>query len=315
MTVVNLVGYVVALLLAGFAVIAVGHPLTPVAAVVERTGAVNIEILPDGRKAIRDARGTLVALAEWKRIVALDLVSDELLGHLVEPRRITAVSTWAQGPEAWRHAGVPRLPGLTDLEAVIGLKPDLLLVSTFGGESDRIARLRDSGIAVFDLGQAGGLRELTANLRRIALLVGAPERGERLASQLEQRMAAVAARLPATVQRRRALILTPAGEQVYGGTTGTSYHDIVIAAGLSDAAEGRFAEPWPRIGAEQALAMDPEVIVTRSGASEALRRLPGFDRLRAVRNGAVIELPVELFDSPGLSMLDAAELLHLKAYP
>lgn len=315
MTALNLAGYLCALLLAGAGVMLVSHPSTPGRSAVESISTVVIETQADGRKAVRDARGMLVPIGQPQRIAALDLVSDELLGHLVEPRRIAAVSAWAQGPEAWRHAGLPRLPGLTDLETVIQLKPDLVLVSTFGGETDRIERLRDSGIAVFDLGPAGGARELCVNLRRIAALVGAPERGERLAVQLERRLAAVAGHLPTTLPRRRALVLTPVVDQVYGGTTGTSFHDIVISAGLLDAAEGRFAEAWPRIGAEQALAIDPDLIVTRGGATNELRRIPGFAGLRALRNGAVIELPVELYDSPGLSMLDAAELLHEKAYP
>lgn len=315
MTALNLVGYVLALLLAGLGVVLVGHPATPVTITVATASRVVVETLPDGTKAVRDARGTLVPIRPWQRIAALDLVSDELLGHLVEPRRVVAVSTWVQGPEAWRHAGVPRLAGLNDLEAVIGMKPDLVLVSTFGGETDRIERLRGAGVAVFDLGPAGGVRELCANLRCIAVLIGAPERGERLAGQMERRLAAVASHLPADLPRRRALVLTPVVDMVYGGTVGTSFHDIVIAAGLRDAAEGRFAEAWPKIGAEEALGMDPDLIVTREGATAELRRIPGFDRLRALRTGAVIELPVELYDSPGLSMLDAAELLHEKAYP
>ncbi|HAT09273.1 MAG TPA: hypothetical protein DCS97_01445 [Planctomycetes bacterium] len=264
---------------------------------------------------VRDARGGELPVRAYARIAALDLVSDELVGHLVEPARICAVSAWTQGPEAWRHAGLPRIEGLNDLEGLIRLRPDLVLVSTFGGEVDRIQRLRDAGIAVFDLGPAGGMRELTRNLRIVAQLIGAAERGERLAAQLERRMAAVAARVPPTSPRLRALVLTPVVDVVYGGTTGSSFHDIVVSAGLADAAEGRYREPWPRIGAEDALAIDPDLVVTRGGAREALARLPGFARLRALRDGRVIELPVELFDSPGLSMLDAAELLHAKAYP
>lgn len=305
MSLLNLIAYLVALLLAAAGVLVVSPP----------GHRVEAPVAPAAVQTVRDARGGELPVRAWSRIAALDLVSDELAGHLVEPDRVVAVSRWAQGPEAWRHSGKLRLDGLTDLEAVLHLKPDLVLVSTFGGETDRIQRLRDAGLAVFDLGPAGGLRELTANLRRIASLIGAPGRGERLAAQLERRMAAVATRLPAWQVRRRALVLTPVVDQVYGGTTGSSFHDILVAAGLLDAAEGRFAEPWPRIGAEAALALDPDLIVTRQGATAELLRIPGFERLRAVRSGAVVELPVELFDSPGLSMLDAAELLYAKAYP
>lgn len=307
MTALNLAGYLLALMLAGIAVLAVGRRTESGASAATAAATATTVV---------DARGTSLPVRDWRRIVSLDLVSDELLGHLVEPNRIAAISSWVQGPDAWRHAGLPRLPGLTDLEAIIGVRPDLVLVSTFSGaDRDRIQRLRDTGIAVCDLGQAGGLRELTANLRRVAVLTGNPGRGERIASQLERRMAAIAAHLPPQLPRRRALVVTPAGEEVYGGTVGSSFHDIVVAAGLIDAAEGRFAEAWPKLGAEQAIVIDPDLIVTRDGAGAALRRMPGFSELRAVRTGAIIELPVALFDSPGVSMLDAAELLHERAFP
>lgn len=305
MNAINLVGYLLALALSAAAVLWA----VPGAA---RAPAQDAQ---PAATTVRDARGGDVPVRDWRRVASLDLVSDELLGHLVEPERIVAVSRWVQGPEAWRHAGRPRLDGLNDLESILRLHPELVLVSTFGGEADRVQRLREAGIAVFDLGPAGGLRELCANLRRIARLVGSAERGERLASQLERRMAAVAAHMPAYQVKRRALVLTPVVDQVYGGTTGSSFHDILIAAGLLDAAAGRFAEPWPRIGAEMALGIDPDLIVTRAGAAADLARVPGFARLRALREGQVVELPVELFDSPGLSMLDAAEALHAKAYP
>lgn len=305
MTAINLLAYALALVLALAATLILPHaaPL----------GATSTASAASGQ--VRDARGFALPVGSYQRIVSLDLVGDEVLAHLAEPGRIRAVSTWVQGPEAWRHDDLPRLAGLSDLEAVLRLEPDLVLVSTHGGEGERIQRLRDAGIVVCDLGPAGGLRELTANLRRVGTLIGAAGRGERLAGQLERRMAAVAARLPTATLRRRALVLTLAGNAVYGGTTGSSYHDIVVAAGLIDAAQGMFAEPWPQLGAEVALAIDPDLIVLRAGDAAKLPRVPGFERLRAVRAGAIIELPVELFDSPGVSMLDAAELLFLKAYP
>lgn len=312
----NLLAYAGALAAAGLAAwIATPCAAVPVAVVAAPTATVAIEVLPDGRPAVRDAHGIAVPVGDWRRIAALDLVADDLVASLVEPARIAAASAWTQGPEAWRLAGLPRVPGLDDLEGLIRLRPDLVLLSTYGGEDGKLQRLRDAGIQVFDLGQAGGIAALTANIRRVAAVTGNAPRGERLARQIERRMAS-ASRLPAGAVRRRALVLTPVVDQVYGGTVGSSFHDLLTAAGLVDVAAGRFAAPWPRIGAEDALALDPELIVTRAGAAAELRRVPGFDRLRALqRPGGVIELPVELFDSPGVSLPDAAEALSALAYP
>lgn len=312
----NLAAYAGALILAAAGVLLAMPGQQAGRASAAASGSLPGDRLADGRPAVRDARGTLVAIGGYRRIAALDLVADELVGQLVEPARIAAVSRWTQGPEAWRLAGLPRLPGLDDLEAVLAVKPDLVLISTFGGESDRVQRLRDAGIAVCDLGPAGGVASLCANLRRVAALTGSPERGERLAAAFTRRLAAVAAHLPSDHPPRRALVLTPVVDQVYGGTTGSSFHDILTAAGLADAAAGRFAEPWPRIGAEQALALDPDLVVVRAGALAELRRIPGFGRLRALCSpDGVVELPEALFDGPGLSMLDAAERLCDLAHP
>jgi iron complex transport system substrate-binding protein len=317
-TLLNLLAYAAALVLAAGAALVVAAPVVPAASSMAAAADRGVEwaVLPDGRRGVRDACGAVARSGGWKRIASLDLVADELLANLADPGLVVAVSAYAQGPDAWRLAGLPRLAGLSDLEAVLACRPELVLASaTFGG-TDRLQRLRDAGVTVFDLGPAGGVAAYTANLRRVAAVLGVEERGERLARTLTSRLAAVAAALPPGTRRRRALALTPAGDQVYGGTTGSSFHDILVSAGCEDAAAGRYAEPWPRIGAEEVLAIDPDLLVMRLGATADLRRIPGFARLRALSQpGGVVELPVELFDCPGLSVLDAAERLRELAYP
>jgi ABC-type Fe3+-hydroxamate transport system substrate-binding protein len=277
---------------------------------------VEIVRLADGRMAVKDARGSPVPVAPYQRIVCLDLMSSELMPELVEPGRVIAVSQWTQGPRAWKQAGVPKLSGLDDLERILTAKPDLVLTATFGGELDRIERLRGAGVAVYDLGAAGGLDALTTSIRRIATVIGEPAHGEALASGFRRRLAAVAAHLPADLPRRKALVLTPVVNTVYGGTVGSSFHDLLTAAGLVDLAAGKYTEGWPKLGAEEVLGLDPELVVTRAGGAAELRRIPGFDRLPAlVEPGRVIELDGALYDGPGLTLLDAAEVLCDLAYP
>ncbi|MCX8039893.1 MAG: ABC transporter substrate-binding protein [Planctomycetota bacterium] len=268
-----------------------------------------------GSASVSDARGRAVPVRRWQRLVSLDLVSDELLALLVEPERILAVSRWAQGPESWRLAGKPRLAGLGDLEALLRLAPDLVLISSFGGDDDRLARLQEAGIVVCDLGPATGYDAFLANVRRVASAIAAPERGERLVAILEARRQALAARAPRPPPR--ALVLIPIGDEVYGGSVGSSFHDLLRCAGLADAAAGQLREPWPRYTAELVHRLAPELIVTRAGGGRLLERLPGYRELPAIRAQRLVELPEELFDSPGSGILDAAERLQelLRALP
>jgi iron complex transport system substrate-binding protein len=264
---------------------------------------------------VRDARGREVPAGDFRRIASLGIESDALLAELCAPERIAAISAYGAGAHRARLGAKPQLAGLTDLEALIALAPDLVLVSTVGDQLDRLARLQEAGLTVFDLGAQRGTASLLPNARRLAALLGDPQRGERWAAAFARRLAAVAAHLPPGQARRRACYVTGFGDELYGGTVGTSFHDVLVAAGLVDVAAERFRD-WPRLSIELLIALDPDVLVTNRGAGAALRRLPGAEAVRALREpGGVLELDAALLQDPTLGMLDAAEALVDLAYP
>lgn len=269
---------------------------------------------PDGTRALRDASGTLAPLRRYARIASTSLVADHVLDALCEPERIVAVSTLSKASShfAHKHAAQRGLSSPAELEAILALRPDLLVINHFG-DPRFAARLRSHGIVVFDLGEMHGLDTLLPNIRILGALVGAQERAAALARSFERRMRAVAAALPAG-QRKRGLFLSAYGKQLYGGARGTSYHDVLVHAGLIDLAADRY-EGWPALDPEQVLALDPEVLVTKRGMAGELCAAPGLSALRACSGRArIVELDAELIDDPGLPMLDVTEELHALVY-
>jgi iron complex transport system substrate-binding protein len=273
------------------------------------------ERLPDGREAVRDASGRLVPIRPYRRIVSATLLTDRLLVELAEPDRILAFSAAGARGSPWRHqyAGKPSVDAFGALEPLVALKPDLVLMNTFG-KMDRAARLRAAGIEVFDLGEQRGLATLGPTAEALAALTGAPGRGRRLADALRARLGNVAARL-GDRPRRRGIYLSAVGGRLYGGTRGTSYHDVLEAAGLADVAAGEHRD-WPEYTAEQVLRLAPELVVSKEGGAAALCATPGLAALAACRgSGRLIEVPAGLLDEPGPAMLDAAEWIFARAYP
>lgn len=311
----NLAALIGALLLAGILTAQVARPVATVTEpALEAVGTLATVTLPDGRTAVRDAHGTAIPLGTYTRIASLGLESDALLSELCERDRLVAASTYHRGAVALRLAGLPRLPGLDDLEAVIRLAPDLVLVSSGADQLDRIARLREAGLTVCDLGAQRGMASLVPNARLVGALIGSTARAERFIATFTGRLANVAARLPADAPRRRALYLGVYGRDVYGGTVGTSYHDLITAAGLSDAAAGRFSG-WPKLSVEDVIALDPDALVLSAGSAAALRTLPGAEAIRAVVDGHLLILDDDLLEDPALGLLDAAETLFRLAHP
>ena len=269
-----------------------------------------IERLPDGTPALRDARAVLVPLRPYRRIASGTLIADRVLADLCEPDRIVAFSRHAEKtPSGHRYAGKPTIGARDEVERVLALKPELLFVNDLI-DASYVARLREHGVQVFDLGPMRGLTSLLPNIRSIGVLIGAPERAERYARQLQGRLRKVALE-EASRPQPRALYLSLYGDKLFASGADTSYHDVLGYAGLRDAAALAGLHGWPELSAERVLALDPDVLVTRTGMALLLCRHPGLDQLRVCRaDGRRVELDGALLDDPGPALLEAAEALH-----
>lgn len=273
-------------------------------------GTLEIAELDDGRRALPDAHGVLVPLQPYVRIASASTISDWLLMELCRPDHVLAVTTRSADGAPWRHrfAGKQTIESLSNIEALLSLKSDLLVVDSFG-DPKRAARLRESGIAVFDMGQARGLDTLMVSVQRIGLLCARPARAEILALRLRTIATGIARHLSAE-QRPRAMYISPYGDKLFGGTTGTGYHDILRFAGLRDAASEAFSN-YPEYTAEHVLTLAPELVVTRRGMGNVLCRHPGLSSLHACTTpGAIVELEGFAFDDPGLGFIESIETLY-----
>lgn len=268
----------------------------------------------NGVDGMRDATGHFVPLASYQRIASTSGVSDSVLLSLAEPDRIVAFTRYSvdNSPIAYRYAGKPTIEDLTKVEELLSLKPDLVLVNNLGNEG-RIERLREAGLTVFDLGEMRGLKTLLPNIVTIGTLLGRPEAGEQLAARFARRMGSIAKDVP-EAQRSLAIYASIYGDSMYGASTGTSHHDVLVAAGLRDKAVGVY-EDWPRYTPEMMLALDPEVIVTQDGMRQLMCRHTSLKQLRACGpSGKIIEVNGRLLDDPSLTMMDAAEAVYEAAY-
>ena len=276
---------------------------------------------PPSPTSVVDAGGFRVEVRPFRRIASGSSVADRLLLDLAEPDRLIALTEFGSLHSPVRHlfVGRPLIRDLDDTESLLALKADLLLVNNYGDRA-RVARLRESGIAVFDLGEMRGLGTLVPNIRDVAALLGDPARGAAYERSLVQRLARVAAPL-GTTPRRRAIYASIYGDRIYGGTLGTNYHDILTFGGLEDIAAPRFAN-WPQYGAEDLLTINPELFVTKPGMRRLLCAQPGLEGLKACRAGVqagvqagFVEIPGAILDDPGPTMLEAAEAIFAAAYP
>ncbi len=270
----------------------------------------------DGSPTLIDSTGVGVRLDKrYQRVVAGSIVARSAMGELAEKERIVGIIAAGieDAPDAHRFSGIPRLTGMDETERLVSLSPDLIIVSSLSS-IPHIRRLRDSGIAVFTLGNMTGVESFLRDIRQIAHLIGARERGERLAVAYKRRMQAVAKFTPLN-KRKSAIYLSAYGTQMFGGTEGTSYHDVLTYAGLVDRAADDFTG-WPQYSPEHVLSLNPEVIVSPKGVPAFVCSHSSMGALRACQNGRAgfVELPSSWLEDPSLIMLDVAETVHEAVY-
>jgi iron complex transport system substrate-binding protein len=240
-----------------------------------------------------------------RRVVCLTEETVETLYLLGEDARIVGVSGYAVRPARVRREK-PRVSAFTtaDIGKIIALDPDLVL--TFSDlQANIVADLVGRGIAVHAFNQRD-LAGIYAMIETLAALVGAPEKGVRLAAELRERVAAVTKR--AAPGTRPRIYFEEWDEPMISGIHWVS--ELVEAAGgievfpeqaKCDAARDRI------VSAEQVIEARPDIVVGswcgKKFQPDRFAARPGFDALPAVRTGWLREIKSALILQPGPAAL------------
>ena len=243
-----------------------------------------------------------------RRIVSLNLCTDQLLVDLVPRERIAAVSFLATDRTLSAYAS--RLQGLKQLrgtaEEVLALAPDLVIAGeyTTGPTVDLLRRL---GVKLLVVPLASDFDGLRASLRLIADAVGEKERGEAVISEFDERVRGARSTVPGRP--------TAIAYQVNSLTSGPgSLLDAALeAAGYRNIARDRQLGPAGRLPLEALVASPPDLIVLANAPGDFKTvlgdnlRHPAFADLLRRRPNVHLPMPLWMCATPKIA--EAVEIL------
>ncbi len=182
------------------------------------------------------------------RVVSLNLCTDQLL-VLLAPEKIAALSELSRDPTlSFVAAEATRYPQVrASAEAVLALRPDLILAARFGAQTT-VALLERHGVPTRRLDLPAdfpGIARLTSNA---AEALGVPERATPLIAAMWATLATVNRR----TDRTTAIAWEPRG---YTAGPTSLMGAVIAAAGLTNAAAGQ------RLGMEALLRQPPDVLI------------------------------------------------------
>jgi len=264
---------------------------------------------------VTDVSGVTVRLAApARRIISLAPHITELVYAAGAGDRLVGNVQYGNYPPA--ASVLPKVGGSAqlDLEAIVALKPDLVLGWQSGNLPAAVSRLRAMGLAVHLL-QPNRIEDIAADLERIGRLAGTEKAAAAAANAFRQRYAGLAARYsrrpPVEVfyQVWNQPLMTVNGKQIISDAIRLCGGRNVFAQLPSIAAS---------VTVEAVIAADPEVIVA-SGMDQArpewLDDWRRWKTLAAVARGNLYFVPPDLIQRHTPRILDGAEQLcaHLEA--
>lgn len=202
---------------------------------------------------------------------------------------------------------LPKLGALDDtsLEAVIALKPDLIL-SHPGGRLN--ARLKTLGYPVLEL-RSDNLQDIRQALLEIERKLGAdqPARASKL---WEEAQSALHAQAKTLALSRTTKVYIEVDSALYAAGPASYLGELLTALGAQNIVTNALG-PFPKIAPEFVLAQQPEVIMQmHSGTSLAQR--PGWRSLNAIQQGRLCQWSAEhlnILVRPGPRVAQASALM------
>jgi iron complex transport system substrate-binding protein len=269
-----------------------------------------------GAGEVTDMLGRRVSVPERPtRIVSLAPSITETVFVLGEGERLVGVTDYCDyPPEAARKA---RVGGIStpSFEAILALRPDLVLATSESNYTEHVQRLTGLGLAVYVI-RPVDFETVLESIERIGLVLGRHELARaRVASM--RREADLIARAVLSAPRPRVLYVVWANPLIAPGR-GTLITELLHRAG-GESVTATEPLPYPRLSLETVVERRPErIIVGRHGQETAAELLRGWDRLAAVtavREGRVSAVDGDLVHRPGPRMIEALRALARALHP
>jgi ABC-type Fe3+-hydroxamate transport system substrate-binding protein len=237
-----------------------------------------------------------------RRIVSLAPSMTEILYALGLGENIVAVTTFCDYPEEAKKK--PKIGGMSNpsLEAVVSLKPDIVVMTTDGNPKEFEERLRSFKIRTY-ISRARRLAELPEDIRELGAALGVRDRADALAdtiaSGIKRLSAAPRSSVDSPPSPRKKVLFIVWPEPLIVAGPGTVIDDAVTMLQYENiAATAKTA--YPKYSIEEVIRQAPELLFIGKGSGMDMQAvsqgiLQRLASVPAVKNGKVCFMSDSLY--------------------
>ena len=262
--------------------------------------------------ALRDDFGYPIAIGRApSRIVSLNPTTTEILFTIGAGRRLVGRTHYDVFPDS--AASVPDLgPGIRpNVEAVVGVKPDLVILYASADNRPAADRLRRAGIAVagFKIDRIEQFEHVTRLLGR---LTGDSVRAVSVVDSVMSTLDRVRA---ATAGLSRPTVFIHGWDKPVIAITGGSFMSQILEIAGGRNIYDSIQAPSSTVTLEDVVRRDPQFVLAHPAEAEHMKRSAVWRTLRAVREGRVLVYDSNLVARPSVQLGAAARSFALLLHP
>lgn len=258
-----------------------------------------------GQMQLQDDRGRQVVFkAQPQRIVSILPSLTEMVCQLGMCDKLVGVDRYSEWPEQVRR--LPLVGGGLDpnIEMIVSLRPDVVFAGTSSRAADRLIAL---GIPVVAL-EPKTHADVRRVLNKMGLVLGVAD-AQRVWRDIDAGVNAVSQVMPAHVRHTRVYFEVNSGP--YGASESSFIGETLARLGARNILPASLG-PFPKLNPEYIVRANPDVIMIGERNAQALAQRPGWQSIRAVREGRICVFPAQQADvlvRPGPRMADAARMM------
>ncbi len=254
---------------------------------------------------VTDDRGVTVSLPQSpQRIVSLLPSLTETVCELGQCHRLVGVDRYSNHPAS--VLALPKAGGGIDpnIEAVVALKPDVVLMAT---SSRGVQRLEALGLKVLAL-EPKNSAEAQRVMARLGQLLEVAD-ADRLWRAIDAGVMAAAQSLPPGARSLRVYYEVSSGG--YAAGTQSFIGEMMTRLGVQNILTPDLG-PFPRINPEYVVRANPDIIMIGARNLQGMEQRPGWRGMRALREQRVCifsDAESDLLVRPGPRMAEAARVM------
>ena len=259
-----------------------------------------------------DNRGKEITFEKAPQKIISLLPSDtEIIYALGDGDKLIAVDTYSNYPEEAKKKQQLDSGSKTNIEAIIGLKPDVVILGQMAQTVDQFKQLEDAGIKVV-VTEAGSIAETYKVIEMMGKTLNKEAKATEIINGMKSDFDKIKAEVKNKAPKKVYIEISPLQHKLWSCGKGTFQDELLTMIGATNIFSD--ISSWKEVSEEQVLSRNPDIIITTVGPMygvsdpvSEIKSRANWNKIDAVKNGKVFVTDSDAIQRPGPRLATAAK--------